>query len=212
MEYQEPLTEQESLRLINEMIGIAKKEQKDDGKGWILWGWLLFLASVCSFLNSKWDWSLSQYIFWNSFGIFSIGYFIFVMFRYFFSRPKAGIKTYTRDFLHRLNLGFIVSMFFIIAAINLEILPVNTGFMLLINLYGFRVLMQGTALHFRPFVVGAVICWLMATAGLFIKSFDWIMVIHATAVLFGYIIPGHMANRDFKKSKLISNHSKQYSV
>jgi hypothetical protein len=43
--------------------------------------------------------------------------------------------------------------------------------------------MQGTALHFRPFVIGAVICWLMALIGLFIESFDWVMVIHATAVL-----------------------------
>jgi hypothetical protein len=212
MESQQPLTEKESLRLIQEMIGIAKQEQKDDGKGWILWGWLLFLASICSFLNNRLNWSFSQYAFWNAFGIFTICYFVYVIIRYFFFRKNAGVKTYAQDFLHKLNLGFIISMFFIILTINLGILPVNTGFILLINLYGFRILMQGTALHFRPFVIGAVICWVMAFAGLFIKSFDWMMVVHAIAILFGYVIPGHMANHDFKKSKLMANHQKQYSV
>ena len=41
-----PINEQEGLDLIRQMIHTAKKEQKDDGRGWIIWGWMLFLASV----------------------------------------------------------------------------------------------------------------------------------------------------------------------
>ena len=38
------ISEKESLLLIRQMIHTAKKEQKDDGKGWIMFGWLLFGA------------------------------------------------------------------------------------------------------------------------------------------------------------------------
>lgn len=38
------LTSEESLLIIQQMISTAKKERKDDGKGWIVWGWLLLAA------------------------------------------------------------------------------------------------------------------------------------------------------------------------
>jgi len=38
------LTEQESMLIIQQMINTAKHEQKDDGIGWIVWGWLLFIV------------------------------------------------------------------------------------------------------------------------------------------------------------------------
>jgi hypothetical protein len=212
MDYQLPLSEKDCLRLIQEMIGIAKQEQKDDGRGWILWGWLLLLASICSLLSNLLSWSLPQYTFWNAFGIISIIYFIYIIVKYFFFRKKADVKTYTKDILHKLNLGFIISMFFIIVTVNLKILEVNVGFILLINLYGFRILMQGSALNFRPFIIGAVICWVMALVGLFFYSYNWIMAVHAIAVLFGYIIPGHLANQDFNKTKITLTEGNQYSV
>jgi len=34
---------------------------------------------------------------------------------------------------------------------------------------------------------------------LFVKTFEWVMILHALAVLIGYIIPGHIANKEFKK-------------
>jgi hypothetical protein len=50
------ISNEESLLIIEQMIQTAKKEQKDDGKGWIIWGWLLFLASVATFINLKIQW------------------------------------------------------------------------------------------------------------------------------------------------------------
>ena len=44
---------QEGLAIIQQMINTAKKEQKDNGMGWIIWGWLLFLASVFTYINIK---------------------------------------------------------------------------------------------------------------------------------------------------------------
>lgn len=44
------LSGQDSLKLIEQMIGRARAEEKDSGKGWIIWGWLLFLASIIHYV------------------------------------------------------------------------------------------------------------------------------------------------------------------
>ena len=62
MDQEKKLSEQESLLIIQQMIQTAKQEQKDDGKGWILWGWLLFAVSVFTFINLKTQW-FSNYFF-----------------------------------------------------------------------------------------------------------------------------------------------------
>jgi hypothetical protein len=78
------ITENESLLLIRQMIHTAKKEQKDDGRGWILFGWLLLLASVLSVLNIRLKWNFDQFFFWNMFGIITLVYFIYEILRFFF--------------------------------------------------------------------------------------------------------------------------------
>jgi hypothetical protein len=212
MASEEQFNERESLKLIQQMIGVAKQEQKDDGKGWILWGWLLFAASVFSFLNMKLGWLYSLYFFWNAFGIITICFSIYNICKYFFSRTKKKVRTYAGDLLQKLNIGFIISMMFIIVAINISILKPETGFIFLINLYGFRILIQGAALNFRPFMVGAFISWGLGFIGLFIRTFDGIMLIHAAAVLSGFIIPGHIANNEFRKTKPMIFNTDEYSV
>jgi hypothetical protein len=198
MQQEKKLSEKESLLIIQQMIQAAKKEQKDDGWGWIIWGWQLFAASVLSFLNFQFKW-FSLYIFWNIFGVITIVFFIYAAIRYFFFNSKKKVKTYTGDLLEKLNIGFFIFLFLIILSINLGVGPIK-GFALLMGLYGFWVLVYGSALNFRPSIVGAYLTMGFAIAALFVKTFDWIMVLHAFAVLCGYIIPGHLANIEFNKS------------
>ena len=62
------ISEKESLLLIRQMIQTAKKEQKDDGMGWIVWGYLLLLASVLTICNLNFRWFDDLFLFWNAFG------------------------------------------------------------------------------------------------------------------------------------------------
>ena len=89
----------------------------------------------------------------------------------------------------------------IIFSINLGVSPIK-GFALLLGLYGFWILIYGTALNFKPSIIGAFITWGLAFACLYVQSFEWTMLLHALAVLCGYIIPGHIAYAEFKKIKL----------
>lgn len=191
------ITERESLLLIQQMIQTAKTEQKDDGKGWILWGWLLFAASVLTYLNIKNDW-YNTFFFWNLFGAFAILFFLYNAVRYFFFRKLHRVRTYTGDLFEKLNVGFFLTLFLIIVSINVGVAPTK-GFSLLIGLYAFWVLVYGTALNFKPSIVAAFVMWGIAFGCLFLEDFTLVMLLHGLAVLVGYIIPGHIANREFRK-------------
>lgn len=191
------LSGQESLLIIQQMIDTAKKEQKDNGIGWIVWGWLLFAASVLTWINLHTRW-FSTYIFWTAFGIITLVATLVEVVGTTFFRKKQRVRTYTRDLFDKLNIGFFIMVLFIIIAINLEVGPVK-GFALLLGVYGFWILLYGTALDFRPSIIGAFITWAFGLAALFVKTFEWTMILHAAAVLCGYIIPGHIAYREFKK-------------
>jgi hypothetical protein len=208
---EENLSQQESLSIIQQMISTAKQQQKDDGKGWIIWGWMLFAASVLTVLNINFKWSHDYFLFWNSFGIITIIWFVWETISYFFIKKKVKVKTYTGDLLARLNAGFFIGLMFIIFSINVGSyfirqhygefygVFVNIGFALLINLYSFWILIYGTALNFKPSIIGAYFSWAFGFAALFANNFEIVMLLHAAAVLVGYIIPGHIANREFKK-------------
>jgi len=205
------LSELESLSLIQQMIQAAKKEQKDDGRGWIVWGWMLFSAAVFTALNIRFRWTDNTFFFWNLFGLFTILYFIYEKITAQFFKKRLRVKTYTNDLLARLNSGFFISLLVIIVSINWGSRAVYEhygsfypgtiiiSFGLLVNLYAFWILIYGTALNFRPSIIAAYITWAIGLASLFAKTFEQCMLLHALAVLIGYIIPGHIARREFKK-------------
>lgn len=191
------LTEHESLRLIQQMIDTAKHEQKDDGKGWIIWGWLIFLASIFTYFNMILHWA-SSFFFWNLFGLATLVIFAVQLVRYFFIKKRTRVKTYTQDLFDKLNTGFFISLMLVIFSMNLGV-PPTKGFALLLGLYGFWILIYGAVLNFKPSMIGAYLVWGFAFASLFVDDFRWTMLLHAAAVLCGYIIPGHMANAAFNK-------------
>lgn len=204
------LTETESLHLIQQMISMAKKEQKDDGRGWIIWGWLLFAASLLTVLNLYTRW-FNTFFFWNLFGLATLLIFGYELVTKYVLKRSHRVKTYTGDLFSKLNSGFFICLLFTIVAMNLgsrvlyrrygldDLTFVNIGFSLLINLYGFWVLIYGTALNFRPSVIGAYITWALGITALFSLNFQAVMILQALAALAGYIIPGHLANREFNR-------------
>ncbi|MDQ3277384.1 MAG: hypothetical protein M3Q06_03600 [Bacteroidota bacterium] len=206
------MSERESLRLIQQMITMAKKEQRDDGRGWILWGWLLLLASLLTVANMRFGW-FNTFFFWNAFGVFTLLAFLYETLAKRFFIKSVRVKTYTGDLFTRLNTGFSICLIFIIVALNtgtrvivkkygvMDMTFINIGFALLINLYAFWILIYGTALNFRPSVIGAYCTWAVGVVALFVQDFEQVMLLHALAVFAGYILPGHLANREFKRLK-----------
>jgi hypothetical protein len=197
MEPEKQLNEHESLLIIQQMIDTAKQEQKDDGKGWIIWGWMLFLASVLTVLNMRLHW-FQPFFFWNVFGLFTLIVFVVELIQNVLLKKKQRVKTYTYAIRTKLNTGFFISLMLIIVSMNVGVNPLK-GFSLLISLYGFWILIYGTLLDFKPSVIGAYITWAFAFIALFQTTFERVMILHACAALCGYIIPGHIASKKFKE-------------
>jgi hypothetical protein len=184
------------------MIDTAKQEQKDDGMGWIVWGWMLFVASVLTCINLEAKW-FSAFVFWDAFGVLTFLLFIIELIRNFRFSKKRQVKTYSKAIFATLNVGFFVCLMFIIVAMNVGDDPIRVhpmrGFPLLMNLYGFWILIYGAILSFKPSMIGAGVMWVFAFAALFVDTFSMVMILHAAGVLCGYIIPGHIANYKFKQ-------------
>ncbi|HET9057691.1 MAG TPA: hypothetical protein VFN30_12675 [Chitinophagaceae bacterium] len=192
----------DSLQLITQMINTAKKEQKDSGRGWILWGWLLFSGSILTFINFYTNWT-STWVIWNFFAVAAVLLLLYSIIRTIFFPKAVKVKTYTGDLFIKLNIGFFIFLLLIIVAINNNSISPSKGFSMLLGLYGFWILIYGTALNFKPSVYGAYITWACAFAALYVDHFKWVMLLQAVAVLSGYIIPGHLAYREFNKQKNI---------
>jgi hypothetical protein len=200
---EETFSKEESLHLISQMINAAKKEQKDNGIGWIMWGWLLFIVSILTVFNIRFRWFEIGF-FWNVFGIVVLVYMFFEIIRSQFFKKVERVRTYTQDLFSKLNAGFFISLMFIIFSMNLNVennpaVYHSKGFALLINLYGFWILIYGTALNFKPSVIASFVVWAIGFVCMVVQTFEAVMLLHAAAVLFGYIIPGHIANSQFKK-------------
>ncbi len=191
------ITEQESLLLIQQMIQIAKKEQKDSGSGWILFGWLLFAASTVTYLNLIFHW-VDTFLFWNILGIASLLLLLFTVCNSIFKRKKKQVKTYTSDLFEKLNTGFFIFLSLIIISMNAGLPPLK-GFAILLSLYGFWMLIYGASMNFKPSITGAYITWALALAALFVNDFKWTMILHSVAILAGFIIPGYIAKKEFEK-------------
>jgi hypothetical protein len=129
----------------------------------------------------------------------------------FVTKKTVRVKTYSRAIFDKLNIGFFVSLMFIIVTMNVGMSPVK-GFPLLMNLYGFWILIYGAMLNFKPSMIGAFVMWVLAIAALFVNRFETVMILHGIGVLCGYIIPGHIANYEFKMLAARNLNNKQASV
>ncbi len=200
MENQLSFSEHDSLKIIQQMINTAKKEQKDDGKGWIIWGWMLFCASALTILNIEFKW-FQTFFFWNIFGVGTLLMGLLETIKSLFFPKTKKVKTYTKDIFEKLNIGFFISIMLIIVSMNIGVSP-NKGFPILMNLYGFWILIYATVLNFKPSMIGAYIMWALAFTALFVSTFQHVMLLQALGVLCGYIIPGYIAKKRFNDQSI----------
>ena len=131
MQKENSFNEIDSLRLIQQMIETAKQEQKDDGKGWIIWGWMLFITSCSTVLNVSYNW-FNPFFFWNIFGILTLLMGVYKIFSVVFVKKTNKVKTYTGEIFDKLNAGFFVSIILVIFSMNVGVIP-RFGFTMLME-------------------------------------------------------------------------------
>ena len=184
MSNEQNLTGEQSLQIIHQMISKAKANITDNGVGWLLWGSMIFLASLASYFLVQFRYH-NLFLAWNIFGIISV-----LLLLYSFTRKKKKVvRTYVDDVLRWVDISFTISLFVIIISINL-LGNVDSGFGYLLMIYAILMLVQGGALRFRPLMIGAAMNWAGAIAVFYVNDYKYAMLITSAAVLIGYIIPG----------------------
>lgn len=190
------LSNEKSLAIIHQMINQAKTNLTDSGLSWLLWGTMLILASISTFVFINIG-SENLFLGWNIFGAVTI-----ILLLYDVVRPKKKkVKTYIDDLMKMVDIGFFVCMFVIILAMNISVSP-NDGFGFMLMAFAFLMLIKGGAIRSKALVIGAVVNWAGAIAIFINKEFRYDMLIMAGAVLAGYIIPGLILWADFKKQTI----------
>jgi hypothetical protein len=192
MENDQQLSKEKSMEIIHQMINQAKTNITDNGLSWLLWGSMLFFTSLSTFcfiaIGAK-----NIFLGWNIFGLVTI-----VLLAYGIFKPrKKLVKTYIGDLMKLVDIGFVVSIFTVIFAMNIAVSP-NSGFGFLLMVFSFFMLIKGGAAKSKVLVLGALVNWAGAIAMFVNKDFRYDMLIMAIAIFTGYIIPGIIMWRQYK--------------
>ncbi|HUR09751.1 MAG TPA: hypothetical protein VM012_00180 [Flavitalea sp.] len=198
------LSEQESLAIIHQMIQVAKDDHSEKGDGWLIWGWLLFAASVLSIIFEYANFQRYTGFVWSA--MLLIGLVAFILANTM--RPKREkVKTYVQVLLERLGIGFFISLFALIAGSFLfkNVHPTDNTFPFgyYYILYAFWMFIHGSAIHFRPLIIGAIVNWIAGIAMFMVTDFQYDMMISAFAILTGYLIPGYLLRAEYKKRSAV---------
>lgn len=195
MEQNEPFDHRQSFSLIEQMIQEARNEHRERGDGWLIWGWLLFGASVTSVALMFYE--SPQYIGTVWTGMLIIGLLI-VTLANFIKPGQRDVTSYAAGLLKKIGVGFFISLFAMVAASFISRNSFAFGYYYI--LYAFWMFIYGSALQFRPLLVGAVVNWIAAIAIFLINDFFYTMIISAVAILIGYLIPGYILRNRFYKT------------
>jgi hypothetical protein len=206
MQQQDNFSHQESLHLIEKMISAAKDEHRESGIPWLFWGSLLFGASVTSavlmvsggeeHVGKVWSIMLAAG---------SVLYVIMVL-----TQKRGVVKTYVEELLDRFETGFFISLFAMVAG-NFLVTGTIGVFGFYYILYAFWLFLHGSAIRFRPLLIGAIANWIAAILIFIIskeearnESVVYIMIISAIAILVGFLIPGYLLRKQYlKKTKTL---------
>lgn len=193
-------TEQDSLRVINEMITVARGNlTRGSGKYFILWGYIVCLASLIHFLffmkslelganMSGWIWTIASIL-----GIIITTVFIVKDYK------KDIVSTYTDGLITNIWLGFgcfaFLSAFLLNGKMGMYIYPA------ILFIYTFALSVSAKAYKFKWMYISVVICLLCVISYRFIP-YPYFSLPMAIAMFCGNIIPGHLLNKIAEKQNV----------
>jgi hypothetical protein len=189
----------DSMKIIEQMIGRAKEEEKDSGLGWIVWGWMLFLASIINYVMIVID-APDKYVIWNYFGLAGILFFLYILLIKPFLKTRIKVMNYTNELVNRIGIAFGISLFIMVFGnqrSGMNTSGLNFGYLLII--YGFWMYIHASAFRYKLLKAGAFVNWAGAIViFIFYKELGKnILLVHAACVALGYLIPGHIAQKRF---------------
>jgi len=181
------LTKDESLQLITEMIGQAKRNFAKGGSFYfLLWGWVVMIANAGHYVMMKWQLFDKPYLIWVltlPAAVISIIY-----------SARMDQKTLVKSHLDRMY-GIIWITVFICAVLLLTFIGKNETINPIVLLFaGLGTFLSGAMLRFTPLILGGIALWIAAGVAFKLPVNDQSLV-GAIGIFAGYLIPGYLLRK-----------------
>lgn len=183
----------ESMLLINEMIGKAKKSYITKGTGSILWGVLII---VCSMVT----WSQIHFNYKLGFDIWLLLIVALAAQIYFGIKEKSKrqFETYDQRAMQYTWTAFGIAIFLVIFYQNNQ--QVENGTFLIMLMYGIPTFITGGLFRFKPMIFGGICCWVFAVITLYVNE-EIQMLLMAMSGLLAWLIPGLILMNKYLQQK-----------
>lgn len=194
-----PMSNTESLTLIESMINKAKNQFSEDGHLYLLWGWVVFICSLGQYIGMRFLKIESSYYIW----LLTVAAFIYMVIYLARNKKQRRVVTYTDEVLEATWIAFsivlILSGFILGQVLGAKFYTVLNPIFL--TIYGIPTFISGVVLKFRPLKTGAAICWGLAVLSTFIPVTEHLLLI-AIAMLVAWIIPGYLLKRHYNNQSV----------
>lgn len=196
------LTHEESLKLINEMIGKAKDNIHESGLSPILWGSVIAICGLVTFAEIK-NWIDLPISIWNLVFVALIPQIIFSL-----KQGKRTVTTHQDAALDYIWMTFGIGIG-VLSFINWQVFAnigraqgtstfrfsdFSSSFYLL--WYGMPGIITGALTRFKAMLFGGIFCWVAAMLSLF-TSVDIDMLLTAVAAIVAWLIPGLILRKKY---------------
>lgn len=187
------LTPEDSLNLIEKFISNYRKNYQSDSYYFLLWGWIIAVASLSHFVILRVLLTLEKYSLINLLSAVNWGLFLILGYLLLFSHiRRKSTKNITRSHLDR----FITTLWqttgwvlLLVVLISLQLGQYPTPFIL--PVVGLATLINGRIIQFNPLKWGGIIFFIFAIVAAFVIN-EYQLLVNAVAIILGYIIPGYM--------------------
>jgi hypothetical protein len=226
MNEEKQLTEQESLRLITEMIQKAKVGFHEKGTSAILWGSVVAVCGFVSAAEAFWDFYIGFDVWLLTFAAIIPQVFITIK-----EHKERRAVSHLESAMNAIWLVYGISIFALVFYFN--VVPAATESMikdagvainqtnnkgeatpyhffilshgsLLMLLYAIPTLATGIACKFRPMFWGAVLCYIFFIISCY-TAFAYDMLLNGLAGIFNWLIPGLILRTKYLKQKRAAN-------
>jgi hypothetical protein len=192
---EEPFSARDSLQVIQTMIEKSEENISDQSHYFLLWGWAAFIGFSGQYIL--------KVILQNPYHIWWICAACFIITMAFnFKRSKVNkATTYTEDSIG--NLWFGISIAFIVCCVIFTKVGWQNCYPFFMVLYGTGTFISGRLLRFKPFVLGGLASFILGAASVWVNN-DLQILFGEGAILFSYIVPGHLLYNKYHRSKKIA--------
>jgi hypothetical protein len=178
------LSPQESLQVIADAIAMSKENIKQNSFPFLLWGWLIAIASFSFFFLHQYT---SFHFYFLPFPVLAIAGVITTII-YYRKNVSTSTVSYLSSFIYKMWMVLGIS-FFVVVFIN--VYQVNPPFTYTLIIAAIGTLVSGLVMKFQPLIFGGIILFVAAIASVFIAD-DYKVLLHGVAIIFGYLIPGYL--------------------